>query len=115
MSARHTWHRLYPHPRERVWRALTDAALLGQWLGADATLLEADEPRRGGYRAANHQAGVTLDADGEGTRVCVQMDSETAAADVLPRIERMIVDPAGHAWAVTAERSEYGDPGRETR
>lgn len=23
---------LYPHPRERVWRALTDPALLAQWL-----------------------------------------------------------------------------------
>lgn len=111
---RHTWHRLYPHPRERVWRALTDAALVGQWLGAEATVLEADAPRRVVYRIAHDEAVVTLDAHRQATRVCVQMDSD-AAADVLPKIERMIVDPAGHAWVVTRERSEYGDPGWEAQ
>ena len=27
-----TIERIYPHPRERVWRALTDADILAQWL-----------------------------------------------------------------------------------
>ncbi|HEV7923634.1 MAG TPA: hypothetical protein VGR02_22840, partial [Thermoanaerobaculia bacterium] len=97
-----------------VWRALTDGALVEQWLGAGATVVDRDEPRRVVYRVAGDEAVVTLDAEDDATRVCVQMDAD-AAAEVLPKIERMISDPAGHAWVVTKERSEYGDPGWQTR
>jgi hypothetical protein len=111
---RHTWHRRYPHPRERVWRALTDAALIGQWLGGGATVIESDDPRRVVYRLGSDLAVVTLDGEAGVTRVCVQMDGGPAA-EVLPKIERMIIDPAGHVWVGTMERSEHGDQGRETR
>lgn len=110
---RHTWHRRYPHSRDRVWRALTDPALVAQWLGSGATLVESDEPRRVVYRIRDDVAVLTLDGDGGATRVCVQMDGE--AGDVLAGIERMILDPAGHVWVATGKRSEYGDSGWKTR
>ncbi|HKO58058.1 MAG TPA: hypothetical protein VJ276_19480, partial [Thermoanaerobaculia bacterium] len=105
---KHTWHRRYPHPRERVWRALTDTALVAQWLGAGAVVIEADEPRRVVYRIGSELAVVTIDSEAAATRVCVQMDGG-AGAELLPKIERMIIDPAGHVWVGTMERSEYGD------
>lgn len=112
----HSWHRRYPHPPARVWRALTDPALLAQWLGDGAVVVERDEPSRVVYRVSGGDlAVVTVDGDEQGARICVQMESEAIGIEVMPRLEAMIGDPAGHAWAVTKGRSEYGDQRRETR
>src|ERR1700716_216014 len=42
--------RIFNAPRERVWRAMTDPALVAQWWGrGNKLVIEKDEPVRGGH------------------------------------------------------------------
>jgi uncharacterized protein YndB with AHSA1/START domain len=48
--------RIFKAPRERVWKALTDPALLAQWWGrGNKLVIERFEPQRGGHwRVVEH-------------------------------------------------------------
>ena len=48
--------RIFNAPRERVWRAMTDPALVAQWWGrGNKLVIEKDEPVRGGrWRYVEH-------------------------------------------------------------
>lgn len=46
MSFEIVMERVYPHPRDRVWRALTDRAALGAWLMETDLVPEADRDFR---------------------------------------------------------------------
>ena len=103
---------VYPHPVEKVWRALTDPEALGEWLMkndfkpelghkfqfradpqrgwdgvVDCEVLEIDEPRRLAYswRGGNLDTKVTytLEAVGNDTRLILEHTGFTGMKGVM--------------------------------
>jgi activator of Hsp90 ATPase-like protein len=58
--------RIFDAPRDRVWRAFTDPALVGQWWGrGNKLVIERLEVKRGGHHARRQEETRLSDA-GEG-------------------------------------------------
>ena len=94
--------RIFAAPRERVWRAITDPALVAQWWGrGNRLVIERDEVERGGHwRYVEHSPHGVHGFEGR-YREVVPMErvSRTFEWDGMP----------GHVAVETATLEDLGD------
>lgn len=94
--------RIFDAPRDKVWRAFTDPALVAQWWGrGNKLVIERDEVRKGGHwRYVEHAGGETHGFEGRYAEVTPpERVVRTFEWDGMP----------GHASLDTAELEDLGD------
>ena len=94
--------RIFNAPRERVWRAMTDPALVAQWWGrGNKLVIERDEVTRGGHwRYVEHSAQGTHGFEGRYREVVPgERVVRTFEWDGMP----------GHVAVETATLEDLGD------
>ncbi|MEO7712337.1 MAG: SRPBCC family protein [Gemmatimonadaceae bacterium] len=94
--------RIFNAPRERVWRAMSDPALIAQWWGRGNTLvIERDEQERGGHwRYVEHSAHGVHGFEGRYREVVpTERTVRTFEWDGMP----------GHVMVETATLEDLGD------
>jgi hypothetical protein len=110
------WELYYPHPAERVWKALTDPLASAQWLHPEADVIDyhvvhSVGPRRISYALKTHSCDTIvsfdLSAAPGATNLRVRMDE----CCIIPLdslklyLAKSLPDPSGHPWVGIAERS----------
>ncbi len=111
------WDVFYPHPAERVWKALTDPLALAEWLNPEADVIDyhvvhSVEPRRVSYawktQSCDTIVSFDLSAAAGGTNLRVRMDE----CCLIPLnslklyLSKSLPDPSGHPWVGINERSK---------
>jgi uncharacterized protein YndB with AHSA1/START domain len=94
--------RIFDAPRDKVWRAFTDPALVAQWWGrGNKLVIERDEVKKGGHwRYVEHAGGETHGFEGRYAEVTPPVRVvRTFEWDGMP----------GHASLDTAELEDLGD------
>jgi uncharacterized protein YndB with AHSA1/START domain len=94
--------RIFAAPRELVWRAITDPALIAQWWGrGNRLVIERDEPVRGGHwRYVEHAGGESHGFEGRYAEVVPpERVVRTFEWDGMP----------GHVALETATLEDLGD------
>ena len=94
--------RIFNAPRERVWRAMSDPALIAQWWGrGNKLVIERDEQERGGHwRYVEHAAHGVYGFEGRYREVIpTERTVRTFEWDGMP----------GHVMVETATLEDLGD------